>query len=175
MRSKYADIRSDRRVPEEKREFFKEPLGIDLDESELASLNKQSKLITVGDVVSLTVRRHGISPHLTIYDGMTERREMTEFANLVESEGWETIAVKNEAGVITADLVTAIINILDGKEGIIRVEGEEDLATVPCILFAPEGTNIIYGWPGKGMKLVTVDERIRRKAQNLMEMMEELE
>lgn len=164
-----------RKVPEKNREFFKEPLGIDIKESDLKEINTQSKLITVGDVVSLTVRRHGISPDITIYDGMTERREMTEFANLVKDEGWEETVVRNEAGTITAELVNAIKNALDGKEEIIRVEGEEDLATIPCILMSPEGTNIIYGWPGKGMKLIVTDERIRMKAQNLMEMTEELE
>ncbi len=166
---------SSRRVPEKNREFFKEPLGLDLKDSELKDLNTKNKLITVGDVVSLTVRRHGISPDLTIYDGMTERREMTEFATLVKDEGWEEVVVKNDAGTITAELITAISNALNGKEEIIRVEGEEDLATIPCILLSPEGTNIIYGWPGKGMKLIVTDESIRMKAQNLMEMTEELE
>lgn len=164
----------DRKVPEESRRFFKEPLGTDIEENELKEL-KWSKLIAVGDVVSLTLRRHGISPDLSIYDGLTERKEMTEFADLVKSEGCEETVVRNEAGTITAELITAISNALNGKDKIIRVEGEEDLATIPCILLAPEGTSIIYGWPGKGMKLIITDEQFRKKAKNLMEMMEELE
>jgi len=166
---------ADRKVPESKREFFKEPLGKDLTVKELSSIDEKHTLITVGDVVSLTVRENGIVPDLTIYDGMTERREMTEFADLVKSKGWKETVVKNEAGTITAALTEAVRNALKGQKEIIRVEGEEDLATIPCILFSPKGTNIIYGWPGKGMMLIVTDDDIIRKAQQLMKMTEELE
>jgi uncharacterized protein (UPF0218 family) len=132
-------------------------------------------MITVGDVVSMTVVKHGIIPDLAIYDGLTERREMTDFTSVVKNRGWKETVVRNDAGTISADLITAIKNALNGKTKIIRVEGEEDLATIPCILLSPENTNIIYGWPGKGMMLVETDENIRKKAQNFMEMMEELE
>ena len=71
-----------RRVPEDKREIFKEPIGSELKESELTKYH-DTKIITVGDVVSLTMRRNGIRPILSVYDGYTERHEMTEFANLV--------------------------------------------------------------------------------------------
>ena len=164
-----------RKVPEKNRELFKEPLGRDLEEKELTVIDKKSKMITVGDVVSLTVVKHGIIPDLSVYDGITERREMTEFATLVKNKGWEETAVKNEAGTITAELITAVKNALNGKKEIIRVEGEEDLAVIPCILLSPDGTNIIYGWPGRGMKLIVTDENIRKKVQYLMEMTEELE
>ncbi|MCL1979127.1 MAG: GTP-dependent dephospho-CoA kinase family protein [Methanomassiliicoccaceae archaeon] len=164
-----------RKVPERNRELFKEPLGRDLKEEELKVIDKKSKMITVGDVVSLTVVKQGVVPDLSIYDGMTERKEMTEFAALVKNEGWGETAVKNEAGTITAELITAIRNALNGNKEIIRVEGEEDLAVIPCMLLSPEGTNIIYGWPGKGMKLIVTDENIRKKAQYLLEMTEELE
>ncbi|MDR1954730.1 MAG: GTP-dependent dephospho-CoA kinase family protein [Candidatus Methanoplasma sp.] len=164
-----------KKVPEKSREFFKEPLGRDLKEEELTVIDRRSKMITVGDVVSLTAVKYGVTPDLSIYDGMTERREMTEFASLVKEKGWKETVVKNEAGMITAGLITAIKNALNGKNEIIRVDGEEDLATIPCILLSPEGTNIIYGWPGKGMMLVVTDEKIRKKAQTLMEMTEELE
>jgi len=165
----------DRKVPDNKREFFKEPLGVDLDENDLSTLNKEQTLITVGDVVSLTVREYGLVPDVTIYDGMTERREMTEFADLVKSRGWKEVVVKNEAGTITAALFEAVKNALQGRKQIIRVEGEEDLATIPCILLSPKGTNIIYGWPGKGMMIIETNDEVIQKAQKLMEMTEELE
>ena len=164
-----------RRVPEKNRELFKEPLGRDLQEKELTVIDKRSKMITVGDVVSLTAVKHGIIPDLSIYDGMTERKEMTEFAVLVKSRGWEETVVRNEAGTITAELITAVKNALNGKNEIVRVDGEEDLAVIPCILLSPIGTNIIYGWPGKGMMLIVTDESIRKKAQYLMERTEGLE
>ena len=73
-------------LPEKDRQMFKEPLGTELYDSDLETFHAQTTLLTVGDVVSLTFRRHGIRPFLSIYDGITERREMTEFASLVEDE-----------------------------------------------------------------------------------------
>jgi uncharacterized protein (UPF0218 family) len=170
------DIRRSRIIPEEKRGSFKEPIGSLIDENDLKKINAENKLITVGDVVSLTVNRNGIVPDVAIYDGMTERREMTEFAAFVENKGWRTDTVTNPAGTITAELVNAVENALSGREKkVIRVIGEEDLATLPCILLAPEGTNVIYGWPGKGMMLVTTDEGIKKRIYELLEQTEEFE
>jgi uncharacterized protein (UPF0218 family) len=177
MPSGYADmvdIRRSRRVPDDKREFFKEPFGIPIEENDLQKIN--GKLITVGDVVSLTVVRNGIIPDIAIYDGMTERREMTGFASYVEDKGWIPVTVTNSAGTMTAELMDAVKNALTGSERIvIRVIGEEDLATVPCILLSPMGTNIIYGWPGKGMMLITTDESIKKRTEELFEITEEFQ
>ena len=164
---------SGRRVPEDKRDLFKEPIGSDLDESELIK-HHNSKIITVGDVVALTMRRNGIRPILSVYDGYTERHEMTEFANLVEGE--EKEVVSNPAGVITDELEDAIRNALSsGNTDLIRVEGEEDLALMPCILHAPEGAEVVYGWPGKGMKIVSTDDVTRKRIEELWKMMEDFE
>ena len=73
-------------LPSKDRQLFKDPIGLELYDSDLESFDAQTTLITVGDVVSLTFRNHGIKPFLSIYDGRTERREMTEFARLVKNE-----------------------------------------------------------------------------------------
>lgn len=164
-----------RKVPESKRSLFKRPLGSDISESELSKLDSKRMLITVGDVVSLVVKDHGITPTLSIYDGMTERREMTEFAAFVKDKGLEEVVVRNDAGMISAELISTIKNALDGSIRIIRVKGEEDLAALPCILLAPLGSYIIYGWPGVGMKLITTDREIQKETELLIEQMEELE
>ena len=162
-----------RRVPEEKRHIFKEPIGSELKESELIK-HHDTKIITVGDVVSLTMRRNGIRPILSVYDGYTERAEMTEFAALVEGETKEVVI--NPAGTITDELDDAVRNALTaGKTDLIRVEGEEDLALMPCILYAPEGTEIVYGWPGKGMMIVSTDDVTRKRIEELWKMMEDFE
>ena len=165
-----ADIRSSRTIPDEKRELFKKPIGTPIHENDLKKVMTGGKLITVGDVVSLTVNRNGITPDIAVYDGMTERREMTEFASYVNDKGWIPAEVRNPAGMISADLVKTIENALSGSEKTtIRVIGEEDLAVIPCIILAPIGTNVIYGWPGKGMMLVTTDSSIKKEMTELLE------
>ena len=91
------------RVPESKRELFKEPLGEFVTVEDLRKRNAE-KTITVGDVVSLTMWREGMIPDLAIYDGRTERRDMTEFAVLVEERGLAKKVVSNPAGTITREM-----------------------------------------------------------------------
>ncbi|MBR4202890.1 MAG: DUF359 domain-containing protein [Candidatus Methanomethylophilaceae archaeon] len=160
-------------LPEKDRQVFKEPLGTELYDDDLGSFHAQTTLITVGDVVSLTFRRHGIRPFLSIYDGITERREMTEFATLVEDE--EKDEVVNPAGRITRELVESIRGRIEGTGGLIKVIGEEDLALIPAVLLAPMGTDIVYGWPGRCMMRITTDEGIRSKMEHLVSKMEEAE
>ena len=74
-------------------------------DSELDSISDETTYLTVGDVVSLAFRKRGIRPRLSVYDGSTERREMTEFAKLVEDEPKEEVV--NPAGEITASMAGA--------------------------------------------------------------------
>lgn len=159
-------------LPESQRGAFKDPIGREMDESELDD-NAQTRYITVGDVVSLTFRRHGVRPLLSVYDGSTERREMTDFAKLVEGEMKEVVS--NPAGRITAEMADSIRRGIEGEVDLIRVEGEEDLALLPCLLYAEEGTVVVYGMPGRCMMAVEIDGAIRKRAAELVATMEELE
>ena len=159
-------------LPASERQAFKEPIGEELRDSDLGSLGRENLLVTVGDVVSLTFRKRGIRPDLSIYDGFTERREMTGFAELVKDEPKERVV--SPAGTISAQLADAVRRSIEGSgSGLILVDGEEDLALLPCILYAPVGSRIVYGWPGRCMMLVTTDETIQMKAANLAARMEE--
>jgi len=162
------------KLPESKRDAFKRRIGIPVKDSELAKY-QDKRTIAVGDVVSLTMRENGIVPLLSVYDGMTERHEVTGFADLVKRQGWRETVVANPAGMITRGMDDAVRNALTGTSEIIRVEGEEDLALLPCILHAPDGTVVFYGWPGEGMMAVTTDDSIRKEIRELWETMEVLE
>lgn len=160
-------------LPESQREAFKEPLGREMEDSELDNIDSQTRFITVGDVVSLTFRRHGVRPLLSIYDGSTERREMTDFARLVEDEPKEVVS--NPAGRISAQMADAVRRGIGGEVDLIRVDGEEDLAMLPCLLYAEDGTVVVYGMPGRCMMAVTTDGAVRKRAAELVAKMEELE
>lgn len=163
------------KVPFSLRKQLQMPFGDLVDINVLKFLN-QASLITVGDVVSLALREEGIKPHICVYDGMTERREMTDFAIMVKESAEPVVTVKSPAGTISRELYDALKNaLLNPQRTNIRVEGEEDLATLACILLAPSGRNIVYGWPGKGMLLVTTTDNTRMTAQGLWKQLEELE
>ena len=152
------------RLPESQRDAFKEPLGREMPDSELDSVLDETIYLTVGDVVSLVFRKHGVRPRLSIYDGFTERREMTEFARLVENEPKKEVV--NPAGTISAEMAEAV------RRGI---EGEEDLAVLPCLVLAPDGMRVVYGMPGRCMMVVETDQRSRDRAMELLSKMEVLE
>ena len=89
------------------------------------------------------------------------------------------LRARNPPAMITLELWEAIQNAFfmigtGGRVGI-EVEGEEDLAAIPAIIMAPEGARVLYGMPGKGMVVVTVDSGARKKAQALLGLMERRE
>jgi len=45
-----------------------------------------------------------------------------------------------------------------GNKVLIVVDGEEDLAVLPCVITAPPGTVVLYGQPGEGVVLCEVDK-----------------
>ncbi len=51
------------------------------------------------------------------------------------------------------------------------VDGEEDLATLPAILYAPLGSAVVYGQPNEGSVLVMVTPEKKKQIENLMKQM----
>jgi uncharacterized protein (UPF0218 family) len=66
----------------------------------------------------------------------------------------------------------AFARVKAGARVRVEVEGEEDLAAILAILMAPEGAKVLYGMPGQGMVVVTVDPESRGKARALLDLME---
>ncbi len=164
----------DRRLPLDKRDKFRGIcLGEPMMDRELEHLENPWNYITVGDTVSETFYRNGVIPALSIFDGRTRRADTTAFFSLVE--GKEMAKVCNPPGMLTEALFTAIDIKITNLGGLILVDGEEDLAVLPCIALAPEGYTVVYGDPGNGMVKVAVNDASRRRAQELMNEMECLE
>jgi len=83
--------------------------------------------------------------------------------SISESHDSPGVKVTNPPGHITNELVNAVKEaylgiIKDGKQRIIEVDGEEDLAGVPAVLLAPLGSLVLYGQPGEGVVVVEVTE-----------------
>lgn len=55
---------------------------------------------------------------------------------------------------------------------IIRIEGEEDLASLPCIHFATRGGHVLYGLPDRGLIHIPVSEDYREVVRNALITME---
>lgn len=149
------------------RSDFKKPLGdlypsLDDVEDFLKSKYADELLISVGDVTTHNLQKAGLIPHLGIIDNIVERNPASYdvvYDNV-------TLNVKNPPGVITDELQETIKKafklVKSGFHVLILVDGEEDLAVLPCILTAPSGSLVLYGQPGEGLVVCEVDKVINK-------------
>ena len=158
-------------LKKELRSEFKKPLGKlytslkDADDF-IRSKYPNDLLISIGDVTTRKLQEARLIPHMGIIDNLVERKPAAHeiiYDNV-------TLKADNPAGTITDDLWNTIKQgfqlVRTGYRVIILVNGEEDLAVIPCILMAPPGSLVLYGQPGEGLVICNVDD-VRDKIQKL--------
>ena len=163
-------------LQESLRSELKAPLGpIYTDATELLAETGQP-LITVGDVVTYHVIEAGTTPVLALVDERTERSAVSEeiAGRLADFDGFDrTEELSNPPATLSAELLSAIRTAIDsGKTTLIEVDGEEDLATLPAVLVAPQGASVVYGQPGEGMVHATVDEKRQERVCDILSRMD---
>ncbi|WP_336325743.1 GTP-dependent dephospho-CoA kinase family protein [Halovenus sp. HT40] len=163
-------------LPKELRLELKEPLGPIYTDTPTLVADASQPLIAIGDVVTHHLIKGGETPKLAMVDERTERSAVSpEIAETINSfEGFGTVEqVSNPAGTLSAELLTALRTGLE-REGstLLDVDGEEDLAALPTILVAPEGTSLVYGQPGEGMVLTAVEETARQRCRDILSRMD---
>jgi len=161
---------------------LKKPLGklvLDRDITE-RKLRKEivvnnEKLITVGDRTTERVISFNIFPNLAIIDGI-ERRQVknsTVPSRVIDRKSVDATKISciNPPGSITKEAVDKIKFALSvEKNFVLQVVGEEDLLTLPVCYFAPSNTIVCYGQPLEGLVIIKVDHSIKRKAKELMKL-----
>jgi len=174
-------------LPDSLRGAFKDPLGpVTTDADELlaaaaetaathaaptADRDGSAPIVAVGDVVTYHLRAAGRVPDVAVIDGKTEREAVDEEieAALADPEV-RRVSVSNPAASLSAELLSALATALGEDEPVwIEVTGEEDLATLPAILAAPDGASVVYGQPGEGMVRVPVTSETRSEVRELFE------
>ena len=157
-------------LKKESRGIFKKPFG-----KLYPALNKVDRdflenhfIISIGDATTNNVLNADIIPKIGIIDNKIER----EISKHTIEYNAITLNVDNPPGTITDELWETIKKAknLAAEESnvLIVVNGEEDLAVIPCVLMAPENTVILYGQPGEGLVVVEAD-KIRDMAENMLD------
>ncbi len=160
-------------LPEEKREELRKPLGELMSEEDLKRKHIHGKIVTVGDKVTLTLKKNGIRPHMAIIDYKIERKECNGEERCIIANGEKVLKVKNPSGHITSELWNAIATGYASNEPVtIEVDGEEDLAALPAICLASHDTTVLYGLPSKGIVVVEVGKEERKKVWEFLKQME---
>lgn len=152
------------KLPKSLRKELKKPFGdlhksLDLIEIPLRKqLNEEKLIIAIGDVTSKNLVKIGIIPQICIVDNLTQREPIKHNLNHTKNIKY----VDNPAGVLTEEFIELCCNSINEatKENplLIEVNGEEDLAVLPCIINSPKDTFILYGQPNEGVVLVKVEK-----------------
>ncbi len=147
-------------IPPQIREEMKEPFGIlildqDVSHDTLATHLEGMKVVVVGDATALRVFGEGFPPDMAIVDMKTKRNNRMELDERFLDSFDHRLAVINPDGVLTDELVDIVKKGLDlisnNEKVLIVVDGEEDLAFVPCLLDAPDNSVVLYGQPDQGI------------------------
>ena len=164
------------KISENLRDILNKPIGTLVDEKKLLKvLKNEKKIISIGDTVTYTLLKNGFEPVFCIIDYKTHRGVCeNEIVEKIKSFGKKTIQVENPPGFITDDLCDVINIIFENLEyGPFRIEidGEEDLASLIVLLFAPRDVTIIYGLPDKGILVVKPTKEIKDKVKKVLDIM----
>lgn len=154
------------------RSELKEPLGPIYTDTDDLLADCSRPIVTVGDVVTCHLLDAGETPDVALVDEQTKRSAVDETVaeTIATAEGFDReLTVVNPAATLTEDLLSALVAAIDSDERtLIRVDGEEDLAALPATAVVPDGASVVYGQPGEGMVLATVDEQSRAHVRDLL-------
>ncbi len=166
--------------PENVKRLLKEPAGrlisgdpdqVTEEVKRLIEADNPPVVIAVGDYTSAKLREHRARVNIYIIDGRIERRPCQIF----DTSGLRVIECVNDPGTISPEAASKLHKLLGKpniKDTVLLVRGEEDLLTLAAIISAPEGSAIIYGQPGAGSVYVKVDKALKRKALEIIELVE---
>ncbi|MDA1316575.1 MAG: pantetheine-phosphate adenylyltransferase [bacterium] len=164
------EFSENRSLPQPLRKTLQMPLGEVMQTKEVLTYlaNKEPTLIiTVGDIVTQSLRDNDTKAHIEIIDYRTRREAIGE---KIKRHHFDA---KNPAGTITYEAVKVIehafIAIEDPANSIcISIDGEEDLLALPAIQLAPLGSVVLYGIFDKGVVVVLVDEEMKKRVAEIM-------
>ncbi len=163
------------RLPDNLRASLKKPLSPVLSGAGAVSdAQRASYLVTVGDVVTQTFLDAGRVPDVMVVDFKTQREhDLPELREAVAATGARVVHVRNPAAEVTRDMWDALTLALSADEKtVLQVDGEEDLAVLPALVLARDGSIVAYGQPHEGVVLVNVDARSRAFARDFLKQME---
>jgi hypothetical protein len=138
-----------------------------------SDLKAAIKLIAVGDMTAFYLLKASIVPDVVIVDNKTKRMPIPDHVvKSLDHDSYKTVEVKNPPATLTKELMDMIRESLQEADRIkIVVDGEEDLATLPAILYAPLGSVVVYGQPNEGSVMVKVTTEKKKHIEELMKQM----
>jgi len=173
------------KMPESLRPILQKPLGKVFESVykvvKFIKFLKPIRIISVGDIITDSLLKEGIDPDVKVIDFRSRRRVIPAKAGIQVFKPAIKYKYQNKPGTInlkTAKEIKELIyteikklpttNYQLRTNGWLVVEGEEDLLTLPVILFAPLNSLVLYGHWQYGIIAVEVDEKIKDKVREIM-------
>jgi len=148
----------------------KKPFSAAVKARKLLLAAKPTKIIAVGDVAVKELSSLGVKLDLGVADLKTERRRVFSSPKELGFRYSKLLVASNPASRITRSLVAATRRGLRSEKPVlVQVSGEEDLAVIPVVLFAPLDSVVIYGQPREGLVLVPVTEKKKKEMLALLQ------
>lgn len=164
------------KITSELRNELAQPWGELITEAELHLCHG---IITVGDMVSVTCLRNGIIPDLMIFDYKTKRSTYHELDNYLDLLNPGMPCIVNPPSYITEQLentIKAALLDINNKQALnmsidkrqIMVLGEEDLASIMVLKYAPLNHTLIYGIPDVGMCKLVITKEVKERVDEII-------
>ncbi|PIU36550.1 hypothetical protein COT02_05500 [Candidatus Roizmanbacteria bacterium CG07_land_8_20_14_0_80_34_15] len=164
------------KMPESLRPALQKPLG-EIYKSvhqviKFIKFVKPIQIITVGDIITDSLLKEGVNPDVKVIDNRSRRESYIRsdpFLSTIE-KGQTLINNPGTINLKAAEVIKEKIKsaLYKKEKSWIVVDGEEDLLTLPAILFAPLNSLVLYGHWKHGIIAIVVDEEIKEKVRKII-------
>ncbi len=155
-------------IKPEAREYLQRKLGKNCGANYLKE--KHRTICIVGDVATNYCAKNAVPFQCAFIDGISKHHTYT--FSVPDQFTYQATDVSNAAGSISVDAATLIQKAVVGpNKTIYKIDGEEDLLTVACVLLLPLGSLVVYGFPffPTGMRVLTVSEKLKQKFIDILD------
>ncbi len=145
------------------REVFARPAGKMMSDVLMKKKMKKivpTRLAVVGDLSVARCLKLDLGFDVAVVDGLVGRKKVKD---MVELPGFNKIAVRNDAGGVSKEVVEVLGKQKSWRKLLVSVEGEEDLLVLPLILGLPLLSVVVYGQPNRGSVMIEVTEAEKEK------------
>lgn len=150
------------------RSFMSQPQGEIIDPFKLTPtyLEKAVKIALVGDQTTEYFITHHLPFHYSLIDYHINR--LPHPTNLNDFKPLYSNKTANPPGTIQPTSVTLINELLAYENGLLIIDGEEDLLGFPLIALLPLQSCVYYGQPHQGLVEIIVTESAKQNFQKMI-------
>jgi len=163
-----SDLKLDRALRKELSGRFGEVMST---EELKLKVSRKEKIYAIGDATVATLLSLGYMPKIAIFDYRTGRKKAI-FPQIRKAYPRPLRSI-NRTGTLSVKLWNTVREASSSRLAAgIKVDGEEDLASLACIHFAKKGSLVIYGLRNVGMAVIRVDSKMKAYVDDVLKRME---